>query len=158
MTPRSFPNLTLSPLLRCATLLAALALPHVAIADVIDPAEEACSGKSEGTACSASGVSGTCQPGQCCKLDYSNGTPPTSKCSPCQVCKSAAAPEDVAGDSNTASDISDSDTNGKGTSVSTTDDSGGCSVGGGMLPPWTVPGLLVGASALVWLRRRGRQA
>lgn len=124
-------------ILACATMAAALAAPVAASADVIDPAEAACSGKTAGTSCSADNVSGTCQASECCKLDYSNGTPPSSKCGPCLVCKSGGADASSGGD-NGASASGDS----------------GCSVGGQQLPPWTLPGLIVGAAALVWLRRR----
>lgn len=131
-------------LLTGTALAATLFAPLAASADVIDPAEEACSGKTEGTACSAGDLSGTCQPGECCKLDYSNGTPPTSKCSPCQVCKKGGA----------ATDVSDSDAAQGGGSTTSIGSDSGCSIGGQQLPPWTLPGLLLGAGAIVWLRRR----
>lgn len=56
-------------------------------ADVIDPTEDACRGKSRGDACTADGKGGTCQPDRCCRLDYSNGTPPGQVCEDCLTCK-----------------------------------------------------------------------
>jgi MYXO-CTERM domain-containing protein len=131
-------------LLKGTAMALTLAAPIAASADVIDPAEEACSGKTEGTACSAGDMTGTCKPGECCKLDYSNGTPPTSKCSPCQICKEGGA----------ATDVSDSDTAPTSDNTTSIGSDSGCSVGGQQLPPWTLPGLALGAVTLLWLRRR----
>lgn len=125
-------------LLACSTTALALAAPIGASADVIDPAEAACSGKAAGDSCSADSASGTCQSSECCKLDYSNGTPPSSKCGPCLVCKSGSG----------------SDASGSGDTSGAASSDSGCSVGGQQLPPWTLPGLVLGAAALVWLRRR----
>lgn len=83
--------------------IAALALVGVAAtayADEKNPAVEACVGKTEGAPCSSQRVTqlpsgeaapksepGTCQPDQCCELDYSQGSPPKSNCGPCLACK-----------------------------------------------------------------------
>lgn len=70
-----------------ATLCLGLALAAPAFGDVIEPSEEACKGKKKGDACDLSGKAGACDDAECCKLDYSQGTPPKSVCSPCQKCK-----------------------------------------------------------------------
>ncbi|MCB9542096.1 MAG: MYXO-CTERM sorting domain-containing protein [bacterium] len=70
--------------LSLGTLLLFSAAAH---ADVIDPTEDACRDKSRGDACAADGKSGTCQPDRCCRLDYSNGTPPGEVCEDCLTCK-----------------------------------------------------------------------
>lgn len=121
---------------------AALATASPAAADVIDPGQEACQGKAEGDACSAAGTSGTCQPGECCKNDYSQGTPPKSVCGPCLLCKQGGGVDQ--GDAGPSSG-----------GTTTSSDAGGCSAAAAGMPPWTLPGLLLGAGALLWLRRRG---
>jgi len=69
-------------------LLALLALaPRAAHADVVNPEDEACEGKRQGDACEADGRRGRCEPGECCRNDYSQGTPPSTVCSPCQTCR-----------------------------------------------------------------------
>jgi hypothetical protein len=80
-------NTSLRALLAASILL--LATP--AFADVIDPNEDACSGKAKGDACDLNGGQGggACQDGECCRLDYSNGTPPKTVCEPCLLCNAA---------------------------------------------------------------------
>ena len=64
-----------------------LTLSTAAYADVIDPGEDACSGAQEGAECMVvGGISGTCQPAECCRNDYSNGTPPETVCEDCLKC------------------------------------------------------------------------
>jgi hypothetical protein len=77
----------------------ALLVPQIALADEPNPAAEACAGKADGNPCSSEKIvqedgravkktePGTCQPDECCKLDYSSGVPPKSTCGPCLVCK-----------------------------------------------------------------------
>lgn len=81
----------LQPLAARAFGLALLALgvlaPMGAHADVVNPEDEACEGKRQGDACEADGRRGRCEPGQCCRNDYSQGTPPRTVCSPCQTCR-----------------------------------------------------------------------
>jgi len=61
-------------------------------ADLIDPAQAACSQKAKGAACTAeSGGQGTCQTARCCRNDYSKGTPPGTICSDCLKCMTSAA-------------------------------------------------------------------
>ena len=65
-----------------------------------NPDVQACKGKSEGDACETTtlvkpeqgplqrkSVEGTCQPDECCELDYSKGSPPATNCGPCLACK-----------------------------------------------------------------------
>ncbi len=80
-------------------LVLALALPASALADEKNPATEACAGKAEGNPCSTEKIvqedgravtknePGTCQPDECCALDYSSGVPPKTTCGPCLACK-----------------------------------------------------------------------
>jgi hypothetical protein len=123
----------------CTSLL--IATP--AMDDVIDPAEDACSGKAKGASCD-SGQAGTCQDGECCRNDYSNGPPPTTVCSPCLVCKPGAAP---------ATDPADEPEK-TGTGEPPAAKSGGCaSTGAGSLGMWSILG---GLGALGALRRKKR--
>ncbi|HWB81675.1 MAG TPA: hypothetical protein VG755_42225 [Nannocystaceae bacterium] len=91
--------------------VAVLTLGSVAHADEKNPAVEACVGKTEGAPCSSqrtvqlpSGEAapqsepGTCQPDQCCELDYSQGSPPKSNCGPCLACKPGAPVPTTGGD------------------------------------------------------------
>jgi hypothetical protein len=90
LTPRALP------------LALALLLPSIALADEPNPAVEACAGKAEGAPCSSERIvqdggravpktePGTCQPDQCCELDYSSGVPPKSTCGACLACKPGA--------------------------------------------------------------------
>ncbi|MFN3198226.1 MAG: hypothetical protein ACE366_07380 [Bradymonadia bacterium] len=65
----------------------------VASADVIDPREGLCNGKSKGDVCEGYGTKGTCQTAQCCRNDYSQGTPPKTVCNDCLKCKPGEAPK-----------------------------------------------------------------
>lgn len=131
-----------------AALVLLLLAAAPATADVISPDEAACQGKAEGAACDADGTKGTCQPAECCKLDYSQGTPPKSVCGPCLRCK------DGGSDAGSDTAIGGDDT-APSTGTTTSSDAGGsCNAAGTGLPPWTLPGLMLGAGALLWLRRR----
>lgn len=76
-----------------------------ASADVILPEEETCDSSSEGDPCETDTVQGSCQPDQCCQLDYSDmddtGVPGTS-CSDCLTCQpnGAASDDENADDGN----------------------------------------------------------
>ena len=137
-----------------------------AFADVIDPAEAACQGVTEGGACK-SPETGTCEKAQCCKLDYSNKTDagaPTSVCSDCLKCKDGAA-ADASAETDTGG-VATADTGGvapadtAGSAPTTTSKkSGGCSASGytvrGHTLPWTTLGsLLLGLVGVLALRRR----
>jgi hypothetical protein len=125
----------LSALTLSATLLLCAA---PAWADAIDPAEAECQGKAKGDACE----SGTCQDGECCRNDYSEGTPPKTVCSPCLLCK-AGQP---AGE-----DMAQAD-QGRPAPDKQPEEKDGCAaVGGQNTGMWS---LLAGALALVTLRRR----
>ena len=75
-------------------VLCTLLIATPAWADLIDPEVESCNGAEEGSACELSdGSSGTCQPGQCCRLDYStDASTPPEVCSDCLRCAAAMAP------------------------------------------------------------------
>ena len=67
--------------------LASLLLAAPALADVPPPNTQSCQQAQEGAACKTDdGVAGACQKQTCSRLDYSNGTPPTSKSYDCLVC------------------------------------------------------------------------
>jgi hypothetical protein len=86
-------------------LLAGLSSPEARAASD-EAAVEACKGKSEGDACTfmtlskpegggeleRSQTSGTCQPGECCELDYSKGSPPETTCGTCLACTPEGSP------------------------------------------------------------------
>lgn len=83
-------------------LLASLSLPSLARADVPPPNFEGCDMKKAGDACVKDDKSnGTCVQQKCSKLDYSNGTPPTSVEYDCILCSGppgATPPDDAADD------------------------------------------------------------
>ncbi len=65
-------------------------------ADLITMSEASCRGAEKGAPCEGDTGPGTCQPDRCCRLDYSGGTPPKTKCRVCLKChpgEAAAAPE-----------------------------------------------------------------
>jgi hypothetical protein len=118
-------------------LLASLSLPSLARADVPPPNLAGCDMKKAGDACVKDDDSdGTCVQQKCSKLDYSNGTPPTSVEYDCILC---SGPPAAANDPAAAAD----------------DD--GCSVA---LPGVTASSMSAGAAiaaALLWMRRRPRK-
>lgn len=76
-------------------LLASLSLPSLARADIPPPNFEGCDMKKAGDACVKDDDSdGTCVQQKCSKLDYSNGTPPTSVEYDCILCSGPPAPDD----------------------------------------------------------------
>jgi|GEM_PF-1791098 len=118
-------------------LLASLSLPSLARADVPPPNVAGCDMKKAGDACVKDDDSdGSCVQQKCSKLDYSNGTPPTSVEYDCLLCSGPpAAPNDTANDTADAADD-------------------GCSVA---LPGVTASSMGAGAAiaaALLWMRRR----
>jgi len=81
-----------------------LLAPGAAQAGERNPEVEACRNKAKGDACSFKQidkrpdgpvrereVSGACDEGECCDLDYSKGSPPETVCRPCLACKQGAA-------------------------------------------------------------------
>jgi hypothetical protein len=76
-------------------ILILLLVASPAFADIIDPTEEACGNASEGDACEAEGISGSCRPAECCRNDYSNvadSGAPSTVCEPCLRCEPADEP------------------------------------------------------------------
>lgn len=71
-----------------ALALAASFIASTARADV-PPAPDPCDGKNKGDACELVGGPGVCVVEQCGRLDYSNGTPPTTKHYDCIQCAEA---------------------------------------------------------------------
>ncbi|HZF52662.1 MAG TPA: hypothetical protein VE093_28600 [Polyangiaceae bacterium] len=80
-------------------LLASLSFPSLARADVPPPNFEGCDMKKAGDACVKDDESdGTCVQQKCSKLDYSNGTPPTSVEYDCTLCSGPPATTPPTGD------------------------------------------------------------
>lgn len=75
-------------------LLCALFVTTPAMADLIEPEVASCAEASEGDGCDMDdGSMGTCQPGECCRLDYStDASTPPSVCSDCLRCIAGAPP------------------------------------------------------------------
>ncbi len=70
--------------------------PGEAAAESPGPDEAPCVGKQSGEACTLiNGNSGSCGPGTCSRLDYSQGSPPRATEEPCTVCTVGAAPKDA---------------------------------------------------------------
>lgn len=68
-----------------------LAFTATARADVPPPNSEGCSSKSAGDACkNDSGATATCKATTCSRLDYSQGTPPSSVSYDCLLCEGPA--------------------------------------------------------------------
>jgi pyruvate/2-oxoglutarate dehydrogenase complex dihydrolipoamide acyltransferase (E2) component len=66
-------------------------------ADVISPDVASCQGGAKGRACDNMGTAGHCAPAHCCRLDYSQGSPPKgSICHECLKCVPGPAPETFA--------------------------------------------------------------
>lgn len=134
-----------------------LLLPLVASADEKNPGVEACAGKTQGAPCSADRVvqnaagkaekrtePGSCQPDQCCELDYSSGPPPKSTCGPCLACKPGPAPATTDTTAN-ASGGEPPRTDTGNPPVVPPNDKRGCSIGENTKaePPWWLLGLVV---------------
>ena len=66
-----------------------IAFSTVAYADIIDPAEGACTGAEENDECTlGESGAGICTPGECCRNDYSGeGGDPETVCEACLICK-----------------------------------------------------------------------
>ncbi len=85
-------NLAVHARLPMVLLFASLALPWPARADAPPPLENiVCDGKKVGDICEAEGTRGTCIADTCSRLDYSQGTPPTSVHYDCLRCQPGAA-------------------------------------------------------------------
>ena len=75
-------------------LLCALFVTTPALADLVDPEVASCGEASQGDACEmGDGSMGTCQPGECCRLDYStDASTPATVCSDCLRCAAGEPP------------------------------------------------------------------
>jgi hypothetical protein len=83
-------SLRIVPLLAAFTFVAALAWP--AAADVAPPNTSQCASSAEGDACTTdASKAGACVTQKCSKLDYSNGTPPSTITVDCLTCVETAA-------------------------------------------------------------------
>lgn len=144
----------------------ALLLPAVAAADEKNPAAEACAGKAEGAPCSSERIvqvdgraekrnePGSCQPDQCCALDYASGPPPKSTCGPCLVCKPGAPGPATTGDTANATGAEPPRAEGGGDPPAVApNEKRGCAVAGTTKaeqpPSWWLLGLVV----IGWPRR-----
>jgi len=67
-----------------AILMSLWLLSGIARADVIDPSQEACKGRSAGDACRGGG---RCVQSTCGRIDYSGGQGPRSTSVPCLICR-----------------------------------------------------------------------
>ncbi len=85
----------------CFFLAACFFFAGNAHADVIPPDVTACEKKAVGDSCTTDGKTGTCQQSKCTKLDYSDGTPPTSKEYDCTKCVTGTAQEAAPTDGST---------------------------------------------------------
>src|SRR6185503_11422828 len=84
-TPGEMKNL--GALLLVVVPAASLAMAPAALADVPPPDTQSCSNKQTGDACNTDdGRAGKCTDATCTKLDYSDGSPPTSVSYACKKC------------------------------------------------------------------------
>lgn len=133
-------------------VIASLSGVSVARADAISPAESACTSKQAGDACDVdSNTRGVCTASKCTRLDYSDGSPPSSVESDCLVCTAgsgADAGPDVGADAG-----ADAGGDSEETKTVQGEDGNGCNASGTKaVAPW----LLAAAPALIvsLLRRR----
>ena len=80
-----------APIRRLLVLVSTVAaLAHVGPVAAAEPAADpACAHATAGQPCDRFGRPGTCQPGECCHLDYAarvGDAPPPSVCTPCLTC------------------------------------------------------------------------
>src|ERR1700722_21015467 len=153
------------------TLVAALTLTSgAAWADVIEPDEEACQGKSAGAACTVddmvSGTPGTCTESTCTSAVYTcdgstnpHGGPCGSTTSPCLICEAT----DGGGATDAGHPVIDSGTSttnadgGPATSPPAENASTGGSLSPGSFAGSVGPWLIAGIVPLVVRRRRNRK-
>ncbi len=162
MLARLLPPLTLGLLSLPAAVLSAT-LPATAAADEKKPAVEACVGKAAGAPCSADRIvqhagraekrsePGSCQPDECCELDYSGGSPPKTTCGPCLACKPGAAPA-PSGETAGATGVEPPRAEGGEPPAVPPNEKRGCSVAGSTTAESAL--WLLGLSCLGWRRRR----
>ena len=143
-----------------AVVLLVLAPASVTFAKEKDPAVEACTGKAEGSVCATQrpvkeegadlrfrNEPGTCQPEECCELDYSQGSPPKSVCAACLSCKPGAAlPPPADGGNADGGEVEPPRSSGGDEPPATSPGKKGCAIGGtntpfGMLALLVIAGL-----------------
>jgi hypothetical protein len=79
--------------MRLLLLLAVMGFATAALADVPPPDVSDCQSKAAGDACKTDGSqSGACQKQTCSRLDYSDGSPPSTVQYDCLKCVAGAAP------------------------------------------------------------------
>lgn len=115
-----------------ATLFTASA---AALADAIPPDVAACDAKKANDACMTMTSSGTCVASKCTKLDYSDGSPPSTVTYDCLKCTPG-------GSSDGGTDGGSGGGGGKG----------GCAVSASSLGTWAIA--LIPLGALAFLKRR----
>jgi len=130
-------------------------------ADILDPAEQACAGRSNGDTCSDSGE--TCQEGECCRNIYngdSNGDDSfETVCEPCLECKATPATggQATAGQTTrgepTAGEVAEMPTNESSDSSTTADEDEGCASATTALSPFGLFCGFIGLLMMVGLRR-----
>lgn len=77
----------------CFSLLVSSAFADIPPSDL-----EGCEGRAAGASCKTdAGKSGACVDTTCSKLDYSNGTPPSSVNYDCRLCDASAKPAEEPG-------------------------------------------------------------
>ncbi len=77
-------------------LVLGMSVCGMAWADVIPPNQTACQSKQEGDSCQTTdNLSGTCTKDKCTRLDYSDGTPPSSVEYDCLICKSSSSTDNA---------------------------------------------------------------
>lgn len=120
-------------------LLASLSLPAPARADVPPPNFAGCDMKKAGDACVKDDESdGSCVQQKCSKLDYSNGTPPTSVEYDCTLCSGPPVPTPA-----DETEVAES----------------GCSVAlPGVTAGWMTAGAALAAGLLLMRRRLGKKS
>lgn len=114
---------------------ALLTLSAIASADAIPPDVSACNGKQANDSCSWMTVSGKCVSSKCGKLDYSDGSPPSTITYDCLECSASGSDGGSESDGGTSS-------GGKG----------GCAVSAASLGTWAIA--LIPMGALAFLKRR----
>lgn len=106
-------------------LVLGLSVCGIAWADVVPPEVAACQSKQEGDSCQTSdNQTGTCNKDKCSRLDYSDGTPPSTVDYDCLKCKAGSS----SGNTNNSTTNSNKNENGNGNTNTSNSGGSGCSV------------------------------